>query len=56
MSDLHALNTLAPEWIRGFSEKNAKTHVALCGNISAPIQVTDVVEASKDAASLVVCT
>jgi len=56
MSDLHALNTLAPGWIRGFSEKNAKTHVALCGNISAPIQVTDVVEASKDAASLVVCT
>ena len=31
-------------------------HVALCGNISAPVQVTDLVEASKDAASLLVCT
>jgi len=31
-------------------------HVALRGNISAPVQVTDLVEASKDAASLLVCT
>jgi len=30
--------------------------VALRGNISAPVQVTDLVEVSKDAASLVVCT
>jgi len=30
--------------------------VALHGNISAPVQVTDLVEASKDAASLLVCT
>jgi len=30
--------------------------VALHGNISAPLRVTDLVEVSKDAASLVVCT
>jgi len=29
-------------------------HVALCGNISAPVRVTDLVEASEDAASLLV--
>jgi len=31
-------------------------HVALRENISAPVWVTDLVEASKDAASLLVCT
>jgi len=30
--------------------------MALCENISAPVQVTDLVKVSKDAASLVVCT
>jgi len=30
--------------------------VALRGNISAPVRVTDLVEASKDAASLLICT
>jgi len=30
--------------------------MALRGNISAPVWVTDLVEASKDAASLLVCT
>jgi len=30
--------------------------VALHGNNSAPVRVTDLVEASKDAASLLVCT
>ena len=30
--------------------------MALRGNISTPIRVTDLVEASKDAASLLVCT
>jgi len=30
--------------------------MSLCGNISAPIRVTNLVEASKDAASLLVCT
>jgi len=39
-----------------FGKKNASTHVALCGNISVPVRVTDLVEASKDAASLLVCT
>jgi len=31
-------------------------HVALRRNISAHVRVTDLVEASKDAASLLVCT
>jgi len=31
-------------------------HVALHGNISDPVGVMDLVEASKNAASLVVCT
>jgi len=30
--------------------------MALHGNISAPVRVTDLVEASKDAAILLVCT
>jgi len=30
--------------------------MALRGNISAPVQVADLVEVSKDTASLVVCT
>jgi len=30
-------------------------HVALRGNISAPVRVTDLVEASKDTANLLVC-
>ena len=30
--------------------------MALRGNISVPVRVTDLVEASKDAASLLVCT
>jgi len=31
-------------------------HVALRRNISAPVRVTDLVKASKDTASLLVCT
>jgi len=31
-------------------------HVALRGNISTPVRVTDLVEASKDATSLLLCT
>jgi len=31
-------------------------HVALRGNISAPVRVTDLVEVSKDVASLLVYT
>jgi len=37
---------------RDFQKKNTQAHVALRGNISAPVQVKDLVEASKDAASL----
>jgi len=40
---------------RGFSEKNTEMHVALRRNYSNPIWVTDLVEVSKDAASLLVC-
>ena len=39
-----------------FSQKNLSKRVALRGNISATVQVTDLVEALKDAASLLVCT
>jgi len=35
-------------------KKNAETHVALHEHFSAPVRVTDLVEASKDAASLLV--
>jgi len=34
----------------------AGLHVVLHGNISTPVRVTDLVEVSKDAASLIVCT
>jgi len=40
----------------GIFEKNAKTHVALHGNFSALVRVTDLVEVTKDAESLLVCT
>jgi len=40
----------------GIFEKNTETHVALHGNYSAPVLVTDLLEVSKDAASLLVCT
>ena len=36
--------------------KNAEMHVALRGNFSAPVRVTDLVEVSKDAASLLFYT
>jgi len=42
--------------IQAVCKKTAGSHVALHGNYSAPVSVTDLVEVSKDAASLVVCT
>jgi len=39
-----------------FQEKNTETHVALCGNFSSLVSATDLVNGSKDAASLLVCT
>ena len=45
-----------PATFGDFRKKNAYTHVALRENISAPVRVTDLVEASKDAASLLVRT
>ena len=52
-----ALLTLwRPAAFGDFREKNASTHVALHRNISAPVRVTDLVEASKDAANLLDCT
>jgi len=41
---------------KGVFGKNIETHVALCGNYFVPVRVTDLVEVSKDAASLLVCT
>jgi len=52
----HMLDTLASGQKRGFLKKNTETHVALRGNYSAPIQVMDLAEVSKDAASLLECT
>jgi len=40
----------------GIFEKNTETHVALRGNFSRSVSAMDLVEASKDAASLLVCT
>jgi len=37
-------------------KNTAGSHMALRGNISTPAQVTDLVEVSKDTASLAVCT
>jgi len=50
------LNTLTSGLIQAVCKKTAGSHVALCGNISAPVSVTDLVEVSKDAASLVLYT
>jgi len=40
----------------GISKKNTETHVALHGNFSGHVSTTDLVEVSKDTASLLVCT
>jgi len=50
------VNTLRSELIQAVRKKTVGSHVALPGNISAPVQVTDLVKVSKDVASLVVCT
>ena len=42
--------------IQAVRKKTADSHVSLGGNISTPVRDTDLVEASKDGASLVVCT
>jgi len=49
------MNTLTSWLIQSVRKKTAGSHVVLRGNISAPLGVTDLVEMSKDAASLVVC-
>jgi len=49
-------HTLASGLIQAVRKKTAGSHVALCGNISAPVRVTDLVEVSKDTASLIVST
>jgi len=38
--------------IHAVHEKTAGSHVALRGNISAPVSVTNLVEVSKDTANL----
>ena len=48
--------TLMSGLIQAVRKKTADSHVALRGNFSAPVWVTALVEVSKDAASLVVCT
>jgi len=46
------LNTLTSGLIQAVHKKTAGSHVALRGNISAPVQVTDLVKVSKDMANL----
>jgi len=50
------VNTLTSGLIQAVRKKTAGSHVALRGNISTPVRVTDLVEVSKDAACLQVCT
>jgi len=50
------MNTLTSGLIQAVRKKTAGSHVALRGNTSAPVWVTDLVKVSKDAASLLVCT
>ena len=50
------INTLTSGLIHAVRKKTAGSHVALRGNISAPVRITDLVEVSKDVASLLVCT
>jgi len=49
-------NTLTSGLISAVRKKTAESYVAVPRNISALFQVTDLVEVSKDAAGLVVCT
>jgi len=42
--------------IGDFWEKNTERHVALWENFSGPVSTTDLVNGSKDVASLVACT
>jgi len=49
-------NSLMSRLIQAVRKKTAGLHVALRGNISTSVRVTDLVEVSKDVASLVVCT
>jgi len=41
------VNTLTSGLIQAFCKKIAGSHVALRGNISAPVRVTDLVKVSK---------
>jgi len=50
------LNTLTSGLIQVVLKKTAGSHVVLRRNFSSPVSVTDLVEVSKDAVSLVVCT
>jgi len=55
-SYIRRINTLTSGLIQAVRKNTAGSHVALCGNISALVWVTDLVEVSKDAANLVLCT
>ena len=50
------INTLTSGLNQAVHKKTAGLHVALRRNISSPVRVMDLFEASKHAASLVVCT
>jgi len=52
----NTINTSTSGLIQAVRKKTAGSHVVLCGNVSAPVQVTDLVEVSKEVASLLVST
>jgi len=52
---INIINTLTSGLIQAVRKKTAGSHVALHGDISAPVSVTDLFEVSKDAGSLGVC-
>jgi len=49
------VSTLTSGLIQAVHKKTAGSHMVLNENISAPVWVTDLVEVTKDAASLLVC-
>ena len=45
IKNLH--NTLAPGLIQAVRKNTARSHIALCGNVSTPVQVTDLVSVKR---------
>ena len=52
LESVQTLKSLTSSFIQEVRKKQLESHVDLHGNTSAPVQVTDLVEVSKDVASL----